>query len=97
MESYAKAQAEMMSIMKGKESGDGGQGQPEERTSAFQKYFDYVNFPNLSVQDQLKAIPKEFLEKISLPNEIVTRSKPGVTLTKKPSYHTGTSNCDARH
>ena len=45
----------------------------------------------------MKAIPKEFLEKISLPNEIITRMTPGVTLTKKPDDHDGSSNCDARH
>ena len=48
----------------------------------------------MSAEDQLKAIPKEFYEKIVLTDQIITRSKPGVTLTKHHRDHGGSWNCD---
>ena len=34
------------------------------------------------------------MEKIEFPDQIVTRSKPGVTLKKMPDNHDGTPDCD---
>ena len=48
----------------------------------------------MSIQDQVKAIPKDLCEKIEFPHKIVTRSKPGVNLKKKTDDHEGTSDCD---
>ena len=56
----------------------------EDRISDFHKYSEKVNFPTLSIEEQFNAIPKEFYDKIELPYELITRSKPGVTLTKHP-------------
>ena len=39
-------------------------------------------------------MPKELYEKIELPDQIVTRSKPGVTLNKKDDNHDGSCACD---
>ena len=59
-----------------------------------QKYFDYAHFPFMNTEDQLRAIPRELYEAIELPDEIVTRSNPGVTLRKHPYRHSGSWNCD---
>ena len=45
----------------------------------------------------MKAIPNEFLNKINFSNEIITRSFPGVKLTKKHDEHNGHCHCNARH
>ena len=66
----------------------------EDRISDFHKYSEKVNFPTLSIEEQFNAIPKEFYEKIELPYELITRSKPGVTLTKHPDNHSGSCRCD---
>ena len=34
------------------------------------------------------------MEKIEFPDQIITRSKPGVTLKKKPDDHGGSADCD---
>ena len=37
------------------------------------------------------------MDKIDLPNEIITRTKPGATLTRLPDNHGGSPACDAKH
>ena len=44
----------------------------------------------------MKSIPRDILDRIILPNEMVTRSKPGLKLTKMPDDHEGNVRCSAR-
>ena len=45
----------------------------------------------------MKSVPRDVLDRIILPNEFVTRSKPRVLLTKLPEDHKGSWDCDHIH
>ena len=61
---------------------------------AIDEGFDYVNFPNLTPDEQLRSIPKEFYKDIVLDINTVTRSHKSCILRKHPDNHHGSWACD---
>ena len=55
--------------------------------------FDFVNYPYLSSDEQIRTIPQIFMQDIELPYEVKTRSHP-CTVYKRPSNHGGGWRCD---
>lgn len=67
----------------------------QDDTPAIDSNFDFVNFPNLSVDEQIASIPPQFLQDIEFENETVARSHPkGCLVRKHPENHHGSWACD---
>ena len=61
---------------------------------AIDEGFDYINFPDLTPNEQLDSIPKLMLQDIELEKVVVTRSHPGCEMKKRPNNHNGGWICD---
>ena len=56
--------------------------------------FDFVNFPNLSVDEQLASIPKQFLQDIEFEKHTHAPSHHTCVVVKHPDNHSGSWACD---
>ena len=56
--------------------------------------FDYENFPQLPVNQQIESIPPQFLSNIELGPIEMARSHPTCKVKKRPDNHGGGWACD---
>ena len=56
--------------------------------------FDFLKFPELTVDEQIASIPPQFLEDIEFESRCYTKSHPTCMVTKHPDNHHGSWACD---
>mmetsp|Transcript_34826 Transcript_34826/g.45847 ORF Transcript_34826/g.45847 Transcript_34826/m.45847 type:complete len:103 (+) Transcript_34826:34-342(+) len=66
----------------------------ESEEPAVDQGFDFLNFPNLSVDEQIASIPPQFLQDIEFEARTYARSHPTCTVVKHAENHGGSWACD---
>ena len=67
---------------------------PPIEEKAIDEGFDYVNFPQLTPDEQMRTIPKYFLQQLEIEKTVITRSHPNCKVHKRPDNHHGGWTCD---
>ena len=68
--------------------------QDEDDEEAIDQGFDFVNFPNLTTEEQIASIPLAFLENIEFDEVDHARSHPTCSVKKHHPNHNGSWACD---
>ena len=66
----------------------------ESEEEAIDQGFDFVNFPNLTTDEQIASIPPAFLENIEFEEIDYCKSHPNCSVKKHHANHNGTWACD---